>query len=95
MSPANPVLQTLASTRPDGVLSSGWERVESGSGASRGPGPRRVPARPEEDTAVIPALCPGCRSPIPAGTIKCPWCGRNVNQGDFSDWDGAREGARV
>jgi hypothetical protein len=30
---------------------------------------------------VFPMLCPGCRSPVPSDTPKCPWCGRNVNQG--------------
>jgi hypothetical protein len=27
---------------------------------------------------VLPVLCPGCRSPVPSDTPKCPWCGRNV-----------------
>ncbi|MBI4013506.1 MAG: hypothetical protein HY359_14400 [Candidatus Rokubacteria bacterium] len=34
---------------------------------------------------MIPVLCPGCRSPVPADTVKCPWCGRNVNQGSWDD----------
>jgi hypothetical protein len=34
---------------------------------------------------MLPVLCPGCRSPVPATAIKCPWCGRNVNQGDWDD----------
>jgi len=34
---------------------------------------------------VIPVLCPGCRSPVPSDTVKCPWCGRNVNQGTWDD----------
>ncbi len=33
----------------------------------------------------LPVLCPGCRSPIPPDTPKCPWCGRNVNQGGADD----------
>jgi hypothetical protein len=41
--------------------------------------------------AVIPALCPGCRSPVPADTVKCPWCGRNVNQGGGDDWGEVQE----
>jgi uncharacterized Zn finger protein (UPF0148 family) len=34
---------------------------------------------------MLPVLCPGCRSPVPAETIKCPWCGRNVNQGESDE----------
>lgn len=30
-----------------------------------------------------PILCPGCRGPVPSDTLKCPECGRNVNQGDW------------
>jgi hypothetical protein len=37
-----------------------------------------------EVTGVIPALCPGCRSPVPAHVLKCPWCGRNITR---VDWD--------
>lgn len=32
-----------------------------------------------------PACCPGCRAPVPADTLKCPTCFRNVNQ---ATWEG-------
>jgi hypothetical protein len=41
------------------------------------PGPGGAPS--------IPIRCPGCGSPVPADTPKCPWCGRNVNQGGWDD----------
>jgi hypothetical protein len=43
-------------------------------------------ARAVDWTERAPSTCPGCRSPVPSDTPKCPWCGRNVNQGG-SDTD--------
>jgi transposase len=55
-------------------------------GRRHSPHSRRAWLRLLTGLAVLPVLCPGCRSPVPSDTPKCPWCGRNVNQ-DGGDAD--------
>jgi hypothetical protein len=56
-----------------------------GDPKGRSPSDSIDPPPEKEDTSMLPVLCPGCRSPVPAETIKCPWCGRNVNQGESDE----------